>query len=378
MIYLDNAATTFPKPENVYTQMDYFARNFCGNPGRGGHKLAFESSVEIAKTRELIAKLFNINNPLHILFTKNATEALNLAIKGFVREGEHVITTSMEHNSVIRPLYNLDKKINLTIIQADKFGQVDTFKIKKAITDKTKLIVATYSSNVNGTILPVDEIGKIAKENNIKFLLDASQGAGSFNIDVKKLNSNMLAAPGHKGLFGPQGTGFLYVDESIKLKPLIQGGTGTNSESIIHPLDFPDGFESGTLNVPGIVGLGAGINYITEIGIKEISKHKTELLNYFYEGLSKIKHVKLYSKKVNNSGIIALNFKDIDSTEVSYVLDKAYNIASRAGMHCSYLAHKTLDTLDVGIVRFSLSYFNSLKEISNVLSALDEISKNMP
>ncbi|HOV27833.1 MAG TPA: aminotransferase class V-fold PLP-dependent enzyme [Pseudobacteroides sp.] len=381
MIYLDNAATSFIKPDTVYEEMMKCMKEYGANPGRGGHSLSIKASMEVMKVREKIGALFNIDDPMRICFTKNATEALNIGISGFLKEGDHVITTSMEHNSVIRPLNTLkrDRKIEFTVVECNEFGEIDVDDIKKAIKKNTKLIVSTLSSNVNGIIMPVKEMGKLAHEKGICFLLDASQGAGSINIDVKEMYIDMMAFPGHKGLLGPQGTGAIYIREGLKLSPIIFGGTGSHSEIVFQPEMLPDNMESGTLNTPGIIGLGAGIDYIENVGIENIKIKKHKLVKTLHEGIEEISKIRIYSKnEINsNSGIVALNFKDIDSTEVSYVLDRVYNIATRAGLHCSLLAHQTLGTVKSGIVRFSPGPFNTLDEIELTLNALREISSKV-
>jgi len=380
MIYFDNAATSFPKPKRVYEEMLWCMEKYCANPGRGGHKMSLESGRAVLKVREIISDFFNIKNPMQVVFTKNATEAINIAIKGVLKEGDHVITTCMEHNSVIRPLKALEKEniIELTIVPGDEFGEVDAEDIRRAIKGNTRLIVSTLSSNVNGIIMPVKDIGSIAKEKGVLFLVDAAQGAGSIKIDVEELNIDMLAFPGHKGLLGPQGTGGLYVREGIKINPLILGGTGSNSESFMQPETFPDIFESGTINTPGIVGLGYGIEYINRMGLDNINILKHKLVKTIYEGLSELRNVKIYSRPEisKNSGIIAFNFDDVESNEVSYVLDKVYNVATRSGLHCSPLAHTTLKTIKTGAVRISVGCFNTLEEVKIVLKFLKEISDN--
>ncbi|MDQ2086173.1 aminotransferase class V-fold PLP-dependent enzyme [Herbivorax sp. ANBcel31] len=381
MIYLDNAATSYPKPKSVYEKMLSCMKKYCANPGRGGHKMALDSGRAILKTRQIVADFFNIKNPMQIVFTKNATEAINIAIKGVLKEGDHVIITCMEHNSVIRPLKSMekDKNIQLSIVKGNEFGEIDAEDIKKSLKENTKLIVSTLSSNVNGIIMPVKEMGTIAKEKGILFLVDASQGAGCIKIDVNKLNIDMMAFPGHKGLLGPQGTGALYVKEGIKITPMMTGGTGSSSESFMQPEIFPDILESGTLNTPGIVGLGCGIEFINSIGIENINKSKHRLVKIIYEELAELKNVKLYSKSdiLKNSGSIAFNFDGVESTEVSYVLDKVYNVASRAGLHCSPLAHNTLKTINTGTVRLSVGCFNNFEEIKMTLKFLREISESI-
>lgn len=343
--------------------------------------MSVTSGKAVMEARELISSFFNIQNPMQLTFTKNATESLNMAITGILKPGDHVITTSMEHNSVTRPLKTLERNmgIEISIAHGNEFGEIDADDFRKLIRKNTKLIISTLSSNVNGIILPIKEIGKLAFDSGVLFLLDASQGAGSIAVDVEEMNISLLAFPGHKGLMGPQGTGGLYIREGVKITPLIFGGTGSNSESFYQPEDMPDLMESGTLNTPGIVGLRHGIEFIYEQGIENIRLYKHSLTQRLYEGAREIKGVKLYSRNGlnQNSGIVALNFDGVASTEVSYVLDKVYNIAVRAGLHCSPLAHETLGTIKGGIVRLSPGCFNTMDEIDETLMALREIAQSL-
>lgn len=378
MIYLDNAATSYPKPKCVCQEMDRCMRDYCANPGRGGHPLSIRAGKAVTDARYAISGLFGISDPMRIAFTKNATEALNIAIKGITFPGCHVITTGMEHNSVMRPLRTLEQDIGIevTVVEGNQLGEVEPDDIKKEIKKNTVLIVCTLSSNVNGIVMPVSEIGRIAAEAGIAFLLDASQGAGSIPVNVKTQHIGMLAAPGHKGLLGPQGTGCLYVDEGIKLKSLMEGGTGSNSEYELQPEFMPDLIESGTLNTPGIVGLGTGVRYVTGLGEEQIGSYKHRLVKMLIDGLSGIEGVHLYSvpDKGRNSGIAAINLGSMDSTELSFVLDREYGIYTRAGLHCAPGAHRTLGTGSRGAVRFSVGCFNTDSEIIHTLEALERIS----
>jgi cysteine desulfurase family protein len=376
MIYLDNAATTYPKPESVYVAMDKCMREYGANPGRSGHKLALEAGRAIYKTRELICKLFNIDNPMQIIFTCNATDSLNLALKGILKEGDHVITTSMEHNSMIRPIVTLEKLgVEHTVIPCDKKGNIDPKLIEKEIKYNTKLIATTHASNVSGTLMPIEEIGKIAKKNKILYLVDAAQTAGVYNIDIKKMNIDLLATPGHKGLLGPQGTGFLYIREGIALQQMKEGGTGSKSELLTQPEIVPDRYESGTPNTPGIVGLGAGIEFILKEGIEKIQRHEEALTEHMLLELQKIDRINIYgpvdAKK--QAAVISINIGDEDSSEVSYLLDKVFNIAVRSGLHCAPMAHKTMGTFEQGTVRFSLGYFNTKEDVKKAVEALKKI-----
>lgn len=377
MIYLDNAATTFPKPEKVYDEMDRCSRTYCANPGRSGHKMAMESARAVENTRELSAKLFNAKNPMEIVFTFNATDSLNLAIKGFLNPGDHVITTVMEHNSVLRPIMELEKiGVEHTFVEADNEGRICPDEIEKSIKDNTKLIVTTQASNVVGTLVDISSVGKIAKKHNIKYLVDASQSAGIYDIDVQAMNIDMLAMPGHKGLLGPQGTGILYVTDEIRLKSQREGGTGSKSEEIIQPDLYPDKYESGTHNTPGLVGLGAGIEFILETGLDNIRKHEEELTQYMIDRLSEVPNLKLYGPKSSKerASVIAINIGDVDSGEITFRLNSEFDIATRSGIHCAPLAHKTIGTLKQGAVRFSIGYFNTKEDIDKAIEALKEIS----
>jgi cysteine desulfurase / selenocysteine lyase len=380
MIYFDNAATTYPKPEVVYKAVDNCLRGFCANPGRGGHKMSLQSGRVILEARELLAELFNSDSPERIILTHNATEALNLALKGFLKKGSHVITTSMEHNSVLRPLKALEQLgIETTIVQCNEHGEIDIRDIEKEIRKETVLVAVTHASNIVGTIIPVEEIGKLAKGYKLEYLVDASQTAGVCEVDVAKMNISMLAFTGHKGLMGPQGTGGLYIRKGLELNPLKEGGTGSKSESLYQPDLLPDRYESGTHNTPGIAGLCAGLSFIKSKGITNIRKHEQELTRYFLDGLEKLKNVKVYGTKDINKqvAVVSINIRDIGSSEISYILDQTFDIATRSGLHCAPIAHKTLGTLEQGTVRFSFGYFNTKEQIEASVAAIDQISKEL-
>lgn len=379
MIYFDNAATTYPKPEEVYDAVYDCMKNYCANPGRAGHKLAMKSARKIYDARENLAKLFNVDNPMTIVFTHNATDSLNLAIKGVLKKGDHVITTSMEHNSVIRPIKALESKgVENTVVDCDKDGFLNPEDVEKAIKENTKLIVTTHASNVCGTLVDIKSVGGIAKKHGILYLVDASQTAGVYNIDVKDMNIDMLAMPGHKCLFGPQGTGVLYVREDLKLDILKEGGTGSKSEELTQPELFPDKYESGTHNTPGIVGLNEGVKFVLDKGIEKIREHEEELCQYMLDKLKEIENIEIYgpedSKK--RAAVIAINIGNMDSGEVTFILDDEFDIATRSGIHCSPLAHTTLGTLGQGAVRFSIGFFNTTYDIDKAIKALKKISEN--
>lgn len=379
MIYLDNAATTYPKPEKVYDSIMDCMKNYCANPGRAGHKLAMRAAREIYDARENIAKLFNIDNPMNVIFTNNATDSLNLAIKGVVKSGDHIITTSMEHNSVIRPIKSLENHgVENTIVQCDKEGFLNIEDLKKAIKSNTKLIVTTHASNVVGTLIDIKAIGEVAKEHNLLYLVDASQTAGVYDINVSDINVDMIAAPGHKCLLGPQGTGILYIREGLNVNILKEGGTGSKSEDLFQPDLVPDKYEAGTHNTPGIVGLNEGVKFVLEKGIDNIRNHEEKLCEYMLNKLEEVPNIVVYGTKDSKkrAAVIAINIGNMDSGEITFLLDSQYQIATRSGIHCSPLAHQTLGTLEQGVVRFSLGYFNTESDIDEAIRALIEIANN--
>ncbi|GFN37164.1 aminotransferase class V-fold PLP-dependent enzyme [Tepidimicrobium xylanilyticum] len=380
MIYFDNAATSFPKPDVVYESVMKAMKEYGANPGRSGHKLALRLGREIFETRELLANLFNIKNPMNLIFTFNCTESLNIAIKGILEKGDHVITTSMEHNSVLRPIKAMERQgVEITIVKGDSAGRINPKDIEKSIKKNTKLIITTHISNLTGTIMPIEEIGKITKKKGIYFLVDAAQSAGVYPIDVEKMNIDMLAFPGHKGLLGPQGTGGLYIREGLDVRELSQGGTGSVSYELEQPNILPDRYESGTLNGPGIIGLGAGVKYIMEKGMDSIRKHEEELTMHFIEEITKINNVKVYGPlNVEEQGaVVSINIGNQDSSEISYILDQSYNIEVRPGIHCAPIAHETMGTLEQGTVRFSFGPFNTHEEIELGIKAIREISNQL-
>ncbi|WP_027399633.1 aminotransferase class V-fold PLP-dependent enzyme [Anaerovorax odorimutans] len=378
MIYLDNGATSFPKPVGMILAMEDCMARYCGNPGRSGHAMSMKTGEEIYKSRKSIGKIFNIDNCSRIIFTLNTTESLNIAIKGILKKGDHAITTTMEHNSVLRPLKALEKEgVSFTIVKCKKDGSLDLENFKRGIRENTKLIICTHASNVTGTIMPIDEIGLIAKEKGITFLVDGAQSAGCIPIDVEKMNIDLLAVPGHKGLLGPLGTGVLYVKDGISLCPLKQGGTGTLSREIYQPEDYPEGFESGTVNAPGIIGLGYSARYVMNKGITNIRNHEEQLIKRLDEGLRNIKGVTLYgpSDYKNKAGISTFNIDDMSCEEVCDDLNRKYGIACRGGFHCAGLAHKTIGTWDCGAVRVSVGPFNTKRDIETLIKSIYQISK---
>lgn len=377
MIYLDNGATSFPKPKGMLHAMDRCITEYCGNPGRSGHWMSIKTGEEVYKTRKVIADLFGIKDSSRIVFTLNTTDALNLGIKGILKNGDHVITTMMEHNSVLRPLKALEREgVETTIVKCREDGCLDINQMRNEIRDNTKLIICTHASNVTGTIMPIKEIGNLAKKRNILFMVDGAQSAGSIPINVDAMNIDLLAAPGHKGLLGPMGTGFLYVKDGLVMKPLKEGGTGTRSRELEQPDEFPEGFEAGTVNAPGIIGMGYSAKLVSELGIEQIGSHERELIRMLDDALQNMRHVKVYGPKWDRkSGITLFNIEKLNCEEVSDKLSREYGIASRGGFHCAGLAHKTIGTYDVGAVRLSVGPFNSKKDINMVIKAIYQLKK---
>lgn len=385
MIYLDNSATTFPKPDSVISAMTDFMKNTCANPGRSGHKMAQETNREILMARMDMAKLFNVANPMQLIFTKNASEALNIAILGYVKKGDHVITSCMEHNSVLRPLNYLKDigDIELSIVSSDDEGFVHAKDIAVELKPNTTLVAVTHASNLTGSINDIKEIAKtiatenLDRENKISLLVDAAQTAGLVDIDVNEMGIDMLAGAGHKSLYGPTGTGFLYVSENIKLEPLYRGGTGSISESLIQPDFMPDMLETGTLNASGIVGLKAGINYIVEKDIQKLREKQQNMIAKLISEFSKIEEVKIFGSKDSKkrASAVSINIGDRDSQEITYLLSDKYDIATRGGKHCAPLAHKRMGTLEQGMVRISISSFTTDEEINSVINAVKELAQ---
>jgi len=378
MIYLDNSATSFPKPKGMLRAMYECMSEYCGNPGRSGHSMSMKTSEAIYRTRKELGKLFHIGDCSRIIFTSNTTEALNLGLKGILKQGDHVLTTAMEHNSVLRPLKALEASgVETTIVRCSGDGTLNMDLLIKEIRDNTRLIVCTHASNVTGTIMPVREIGNLAKQRNILFMVDAAQSAGCLPIDVNAMNIDLLALPGHKGLLGPMGTGMLYVRENINLKPLKEGGTGTRSRDLDQPSEFPEGFEAGTVNAPGIVGLGYSSNYVARLGVENIAAYEEELVRELDEALRNMNGITVYGpwncKK--KTGIVTFNVKNLGCEEVCDILDSRYGIASRGGFHCAALAHKTIGTYETGAVRMSVGPFNTKREINMAIEAVYQLQK---
>lgn len=375
---MDHSATSWPKPEMVYEKINDYLRYNGASPGRGGHKKSVAAGRLVEQTRKDLANFFNIEDSSRLVFSSNATEAINICLKGILNSGDHVIISSMEHNSVLRPLWALCQKgIELSIIECSQNGELDPQKVKSQIKSNTRLICVLHSSNVTGTILPIKEIGNVAKEHEILFMLDTAQTAGVIPIDVIEFNLDILTFTGHKGLLGLQGTGGFYLRSGVEIRSWLEGGTGSASESHAQPEEMPDKFESGTANTPGIVGLGAGVRFIEEVGLEKIQKHEESLIEALIIGLKDIENVILYGPldPTRQSAVLSFNIKNVDCSVVSHLLDNVYDISCRAGLHCAPLAHKTIGTFPSGSCRLSPGYFHTLEDINKVVGAIFDIEK---
>jgi len=379
VIYLDHAATSWPKPPEVTDAVVNAMLNDAANPGRGSHAMAVRASRIMFNARKSLAKLFHVANPNDIAFASNTTVALNMAIKGWLKPGDHVISTAVEHNSVRRPLHHLEQMIGIetTYIELDQQGNVNVKSIEQAIRNHTSLIVVNHSSNLLGTILPVAEIGEIARKHGVKLLVDAAQSAGILPVDVRSMGIHMLAFPGHKGLLGPQGTGGLYIDPELELTPLMHGGTGSQSETPEQPMVRPDRYEAGTQNTPGLAGLHAGVNYVLKETVDSIYEKEWALTQRMMEGLLKVPGVRVLGPELGKprTGIVSFVLEGVDPSEMSFILDQHYRIAVRAGFHCTPLAHACAGTLESGAVRASVGAFTTKAEADALVEAVGEIAE---
>ncbi|WP_054694261.1 aminotransferase class V-fold PLP-dependent enzyme [Syntrophomonas palmitatica] len=377
-IYLDNAATSYPKPESVCDAVDHFNRYLGGNPGRGAHRATLQAGNIILEARESLAALFNIEDANYIAFMSNVTEALNTALKGLLQPGDHVITSDMEHNAMARPLYVLSRQgIEWTQIHASMKNGLDPEDVRRAIKPNTKLITLLHASNLTGAIMPITAIGKIAREHDITFMVDSAQSAGVLPIDVIAQNIDVLAFTGHKGLLGLQGTGGLYVKPGLFIRRLKEGGTGSFSEHLTHPDFMPDHLEAGTPNTPGIIGLLAGVNFVRAAGVDKIREHEIRLCERLLQGLREIPGVIVYgpADSKDRTAVIAFNISGRDCGDVSFNLDHRYGIICRAGLHCAPLAHTCIGTFETGACRLSPGFFNNEEDIDRTIKAIYTLAK---
>jgi cysteine desulfurase/selenocysteine lyase len=378
MIYLDNAATTWPKPPGVLKSITYVLEQAGGNPGRSEHRMSVTAAQVIDNVREDIAQLFNAK-PERVIFTQNITYALNLGIYGLLKPGDHAVTSSMEHNSVMRPLRDLEHKgVSLTVVPSNSDGTLNIERFARAVTPGTRLVVLIHASNVTGVIMPVAEAAKIAHKAGALLLVDAAQSACVLPIDIQAMDIDLLGLTGHKGPLGPTGTGALIINKNVdagQIQPLIRGGTGSQAESQEQPEFFPDRFESGTPNAVGIAGLGAGIRFVKEKGVSVIWEHEKKLVQALREGLSVIKGVKLCCPSVpfESVGIVSFTAQDRSVSEIGHRLDKEYDIMTRVGLHCTPAAHQTIGTFPQGTVRLAPGVFTTMDEIKEALKAIEGV-----
>lgn len=379
LIYLDNGATSFPKPDEVYAFMDYFYRHYGVNPGRSGYDLCVEAGHLVEKTRLVLTQFFNGDDPNRLCFTANSTDALNLIIFGILKEGDHVITSTLEHNSVLRPLYHLWKwgGVEVDYVPFDGQGFVSPDDFRRRLKKNTRLVIINHASNVIGTVQPLREIGLICRENNIPFAVDASQTAGQIPIDLKESFVDIIAFTGHKSLMGPTGIGGLYVREGIEIRFTRAGGTGVRSAQRTHLEEYPYRLEYGTLNLLGIAGLYAGVNWVMKQGVENIHRLEMALTSRLREGLTEIEGVITYCQDAldRHIAIFLFNVEGLEATETSTLLDVDYNIASRAGLQCAPLVHEQLGTDKIkGAVRFGIGPFNTEEHIDRAIEAVREIA----
>jgi glycine hydroxymethyltransferase len=377
VIYLDNAATTLHKPQQVIDAVVH-AMQSMGNCARGTHEEALDAARTVYDARVRLASLFGCPRVDHVAFTANSTEALNMAINGLIDPGDHVISTDLEHNSVLRPLYRLEAEhgAELSFVPADKLGNVDYADFERLMKPNTRAVVCTNASNLTGTVLDIERIAKTAHSHGALVIVDASQTAGCWPIDMKKMGIDVLCFTGHKGLMGPQGTGGICVKEGIEIRPFKVGGSGVQSYSRTHPAEYPTRLEAGTLNGHGIAGLGAAAKFISETGVENIHAKERSLMLRFYEGVKNIEGVAVYGDFTKDkTAIVALNIRDYESGEVSYELSQGYGIATRPGAHCAPRMHKALGTAEVGAVRFSFSFYNTEEEVDEAVRAVAELAK---
>ncbi len=381
MIYFDNAATSWPKPPQVKEAMNRFMDEVGANPGRSGHFRSIEAARIVFEAREALSVLFHVKDSSRIVFALNATESINLALKGLLKPGDHVITSSMEHNSVMRPLRDLEKKgIALSIVTCSREGMLDSREVEKKIQSNTKMVVLNHASNVTGTLLPVEEVGSIVRKHDLLLLVDAAQTAGAYPIDIEKDHVDLLVFTGHKSLYGPQGTGGLVIGERIdekKMTPLKQGGTGSRSEFEEQPDFLPDCFESGTPNGVGLAGLLAGVQFVLGKGVEQIRQNEMVLVEKLIKGLREIRQVKLYGPESQGDRIATLSFNvaRLLPSDTAARLEKEFGILCRPGLHCAPAAHHTIGSFPAGTVRFGTSAFNTEVEIETAIRAIFQISK---
>ena len=374
-LFLDNAATSFPKPDSVYRAMDAAMREIGVAPGRGGYRQSLAAARIVFATRSALARFFGVSDSSRLIFTHSATESINIAVNGLLKPGDHVVSTSVEHNALLRPLHLMrGRGVEVTFVQADRFGVVSERDVARAMRPNTRLVALAHCSNVTGALQPIGEIARIARRGGALFLVDAAQSAGYFPVDVEAIGIDLLAAPGHKGLFGPPGTGILTVAEGLMLEPLVVGGTGGNASSPEQPEQMPERLESGTTNTPAIAGLQAGLEFVQQIGVEAIRAKEQPLIEQLLEGLRATPGVQIYGPQQGERGAaVSFNVAGRDPADLGYLLDTGYDISVRAGLHCAPDVHRTIGSYPAGTVRVSPGFFTGSEEIAHFLKALHEI-----
>lgn len=378
-VYLDNAATTKQKPPEVFEAVNRYAQEVGCSAARGGYHCSLQASRLVLETRMLLADLFNVGNSEQIIFTPNVTYALNIIFRGLLNPGDHVVTSSMEHNAVIRPLRALEQAglIELSVVPCNLEGLIDPDRVRLYIKENTVMLVTTHASNVTGGIFPVARLSALARDHDLLYVLDAAQTAGGEVIDSQALDLDVLAFTGHKGLYGPPGTGGFAISERVakRIRPVICGGTGSRSELQVQPEFLPDMLEAGTQNTWGLAGLKAGVEFVTDTGVVNIRRHKQRLTNLFLEGLREIRQIQVHGPgdAKEQSGVVSITVMNRDLGELSFLLDDEYGIMTRSGLHCAPLAHETIHTFPEGTLRFSFGYFNTVREVEYTVEVLRKI-----
>lgn len=375
-LFLDNAATSFPKPDSVYRAMDAVMREIGVAPGRGGYRQSLAAARIVFETRSALARFFGVSDSSRLIFTHSATESLNIAVMGLLKPGDHVVSTTVEHNALLRPLHLVASRgVEVTFVQANREGVVSPQDIAAALRPESRLVAFAHCSNVTGTLQPLQEIARVAREGGALVLVDAAQSAGYFPLDLEGMGIDLLAAPGHKGLYGPPGTGILALAAGLKLEPLLVGGTGGSASSPDQPEGLPERFESGTINTPAIAGLKAGLDFLLETGLDAIRAKGKLLVEQIVEGLRAIPGATVYGPATGErGGAVSFNLQGRDPAEIGFILDSEYDISVRAGLHCAPDVHRTIGTYPTGTVRVSPGFFNSERDISNFLTAMREIA----
>jgi cysteine desulfurase family protein len=378
VIYFDHAATSWPKPPAVREALDRYFGEAGGNPGRAGHRMSIAAARLVEGTRDALAELLGIEDPARLTFAKNATEALNVAIYGLLQAGDHAVTSSIEHNSVMRPLRDLEQRgVSVTVVPCQPDGLIEAEDIAAAIRPETRLVVTVHGSNVTGALLPVDAIAAMCRERGIPYLVDAAQTAGAIPIDVAALGVDLLAFTGHKGLLGMTGTGGLYIRPGLRFEPLLRGGTGSRSDLEVQPDFMPDAYESGTLDVAGLAGLGAGVRYLLDTGVDKVEAHDRDLTTRAIDGLAGVPGVTVYapSDPAQRCGVMSFTVDGLAPSDVGGILDRDFEIMSRVGLHCSPGAHRTIGTFPTGAARFGFGLSNTIEEVDTAVAAVAEIAR---